>query len=114
MELPPLRVKARPWLIWPTTKVVMKAGTVSFDTIRPLNRPMAIPASMPAATLAGRLTPASMRMPLIIGQNAKRPARDRSIPLMTMTNVIPTAQMPMIDDCLTTLSRFDRSRKCGT
>ena len=69
---------------------------------------------MPAARLAGTLTPASMSMPLIIGQNASRPARDRSIPLMTMTNVIPTAQMPMMDDCLTTLRRFDRSRKCGT
>ena len=29
MELPPLMTKARPWLIWPTTRVVMKAGTVS-------------------------------------------------------------------------------------
>ena len=48
IELPPLMVKARPWLIWPTTRVVMKAGTASLDTIRPLNRPMAIPASMPA------------------------------------------------------------------
>ena len=111
IELPPLRVKARPWLIWPTTNVVMKAGTASVDTIRPLNRPSMIPASMPAAMLAGRLTPASIRMPLIMGQIARRPASDRSIPLMTMTNVIPTAQMPVMDDCLTTLSRFDRSRK---
>src|ERR1700677_1007051 len=114
IELRQFMVRARPWLIWPTTSVVMKAGTASFDTIRPLNRPRMIPASMPTAMLAGRSIPASIRMPLIIGQNASRPARERSIPLMTMTNVIPTAQMPVIDDCLTTLSRFDRSRKCGT
>src|SRR5580704_2468639 len=114
IELPPFMVKARPWLIWPTTSVVMKAGTASLDTIRPLNRPRRTPVSMPTAMLAGRSIPASIRMPLIIGQNASRPARDRSIPLMTMTNVIPTAQMPVMDDCLTTLSRFDRSRKCGT
>src|ERR1700691_3603512 len=92
----------------------MKAGIASLDTIRPLNRPRTIPASMPTAMLAGRSIPATIRMPLIIGQNASRPARERSIPLMTMTNVIPTAQMPVIDDCLTTLSRFDRSRKRGT
>src|ERR1700722_3899649 len=114
IELPPFMVKARPWLIWPTTSVVMKAGTASLDTIRPLNRPRMIPASMPTAMLAGRSIPASIRIPLIIGQNASRPASDRSIPLMTMTNVIPTAQMPVMDDCLTTLSRFDGSRKCGT
>src|SRR3984957_10487294 len=92
----------------------MKAGPASFDTIRPLNRPRMIPASMPTAMLARRALAASIRMPMIIGQNAKRPAKDRSIPLMTMTNVIPTAQTPVMDDCLTTLSRFDRSRKCGT
>lgn len=114
IELPPFMVKASPWLIWPTTSVVMKAGTDSLDTMRPLNRPSMIPASMPRAMLAGRSIPASIRMPLIIGQNASRPARDRSIPLMTMTNVMPTAQMPVMDDCLTTLSRFDGSRKCGT
>src|SRR5580698_3341132 len=92
----------------------MKAGTASFDTNNPLMTPIAIPASRPAAMLAGRPTFASMSRPLIIGQIASRPARDRSIPLMTMTNVIPTAHMPMIEDCLTTLSRFARSKKCGT
>ena len=61
IELPPFMVKARPWLIWPTTSVVMKAGTASLDTIRPLNRPRMISASKPAARLTGRSIPASIR-----------------------------------------------------
>ena len=89
MELPPLSISAKPLATWPMTSVVMNAGTSSFSTITPLNRPISAPARMPARMAINMGTPAFIIRPLTIAQKAIRPPTERSMPLMMMTIAEP-------------------------
>src|SRR5580704_3814929 len=106
-------MSASPWLTCPTTSVVMKGGTSSFATIRPLNRPIPIPVVIPAMIEMTIGTPWSISRPLTMGQRAISPAIDRSMPRITMTMVMPTAQMPIIELWRTTFRRLAAVRKFG-
>ena len=66
-------------------------------------------ARSPAAPAALRRAPCASAIP----DSASTDPTDKSMPPDTITNVMPTATIALIDVCSRTFSRFDTVRKCG-
>src|SRR4028119_750226 len=87
---------ARPWATSIIAKVAMKGGILNNDTLPPLMNPMKPPKRIanktPSATGKPMLT---MKTPDMTPHSAMPVPMERSIPPVMMTNVVPSASIPM-------------------
>jgi hypothetical protein len=79
--------------------------------MKPASSPARRPKASAAATPKAGGTPREISVAQVMPATPITEPTDRSIPPVSSTNVSPTAQMPMIDTCRSTLRRFAPVRK---
>ena len=87
--LPPVNTSASPLAIVIIPSVVTKGGTDALVMVAPLIRPQAAPTAKEA---------------VMTDDSARIEPTDKSIPAVRMTNVMPTAMMPLMVDWRRTLT----------
>ena len=94
--------------------VTMKGITRRTTMKKALIAPMAMPAMSAMANPAGTgRSSARIAMPAISGARNITAPTERSIPPVSSTKVMPSAAIPMKEDCLTMLARLSGIRKAG-
>ena len=99
----------RATLIMPS--VAMNGGRRPIVISAPFPRPQARPTTRPTAAAAAIGSPASCAVPSATPASATIEPTDRSMPPVRITNVIPTATIPMNALCSTTLTRLETVAK---
>ena len=103
--------------------VTMNGLTPAYAVTAPFPHPTAVPTAIPtaAARAVAPTTPIVCRTgALVSAAAAMTPASastdptDRSIPAVTMTNVMPSARMALIETCRRIVERFSREKNPGT
>ena len=107
---------ARPRIETIMPSVAMNGGTSSFE----MNRPFTMPNAAPSTHISSAASTGFI-VYFVISSAAPTPAKpatepqDRSMPPVSMMNVMPTAMMPTMDTWRRTLKMLDelRKRPCG-
>ena len=110
---PSVNISAAPRATLIMPSVMMNGGRRPSAITSPLASPHAAPTASAAPTAAGAGQPAFNAAASTTPENATSDPTERSIPPDTMTNVMPTATIALMEVCSITFNAFETVRKCG-